>query len=237
MTKLIIANWKMNPQSGKEALALAREIDHEHLIVAPPSLYLHQISSVLKKSSLCAQNMFWEIEGAYTGELSPVQLIDANVRYVLIGHSERRALGETNDMTARKMSAAIANKIIPILCIGETGQQHSRGERNVVFREQLRAALSGISESNSLEIIIAYEPIWAIGTGTPSTPENAAEAISTIADIMRSYPTIQHTAVYGGSVDGKNAGEFLAREEIGGLLVGGASIVPAEIHSIMQAAQ
>lgn len=235
MGKHIIANWKMNPSSMADAIALARALDAEGLVIAPPALYLASLRDIVKKSALGAQNIFWEEEGAYTGELSPAQLKDSGAQYVIVGHSERRALGETNEMVGKKIHATLAHGLTPILCVGETADEREAGQRDMVLKNEVDAAMKHAQGEH--QMIIAYEPIWAIGSGTPSTPENALEAIRALTGFLGSYPHIGATFIYGGSVDAKTIDAFLAHDEIAGVLVGGASLDPEEMHAIMESAK
>lgn len=237
MNKIVIANWKMNPQTEADALALARATDDERIILAPPTVYLEPVSKIVKKSLLCAQNMFWAENGAHTGEISPHELKDLGVQYVIVGHSERRALGETDDMVAQKIAAAFESGLTPILCVGETRAHHDAGERNAVLEREVRAAFSRIHPPGTDKgVLIAYEPIWAIGTGTPNTPWDTADAIRFIKTITKDIAGIAPTFLYGGSVNGDNAASFFAESDIGGALVGGASLNPESILAIAKAA-
>lgn len=235
MPKLIVANWKMNPGSLKEAKKLAKESDVGGLVVCPPFPFLEEVGGELKKAELGAQDLFWEEKGAYTGEVSALQLKDAGVKYVIIGHSERRQnLGETDEMIAKKMEMAVATGLRPILCVGETKNEHAAGKANAVVIQQLKKDLSLI-RNWQLEIrnlIVAYEPIWAIGTGTPDDPGNTVKMVELIREIAG--PETQ--VLYGGSVTAANAENFLKHKEIAGALVGGASLKSEEIKKIVKIA-
>lgn len=221
--KLIVANWKLNPDTEKEAVNLAKESDVEGLIICPPFPFLEAVAKVIKKAKLGAQDLFWEEKGAYTGEVSGSQLKDLCVEYVIIGHSERRLkLGETDEMVAKKIKAALKDGLKPILCVGETAEERARGIAEEVVERELRIGLSLIPEKEK-EVIVAYEPIWAIGTGTPDTPGNMLEMVR----------LIKGAAIYGGSITSENAEDFLKHQEIRGALVGGASLNSKEIKNII----
>ena len=244
--KIVIANWKMNPRGRKEAEELARAGDLEGLVVCPPFVFLEDVSRIISRARLGAQDVFWEEIGAYTGEISPPELQDLCVEYVIVGHSERRQnLGETDEMVARKIAAALKAGLIPILCVGETREEHDGGKTETVVKRELEIGLSLANQESGIrnqEIIIAYEPIWAIGTGTPDTPENMIEMVKFIRKILLANAclpagranALNPRIIYGGSVTAKNAEEFLRHKEIEGALVGGASLKPEEIKNIVK---
>ncbi len=240
MGKLIIANWKMNPVFLSKAEELAKASDVDGLIICPPFPFLKAVAKVIKKAKLGAQDLFWEEGGAYTGEVSAQQLKDVGVEYVIIGHSERRQnLGETDEMVAKKIVAALRSNLKPILCVGETRAEHDAGKTKEVVERELRIGLSLYPKPHTLNpIIIAYEPIWAIGTGTPDTPENMLDMV----EFMRRQASIRQLAdkcqvIYGGSVTSENVEEFLKHKEISGALVGGASLKAEEIKKIVEIAK
>ena len=258
MPKIIIANWKLNPATLAEAEELAKASDVEGLVICPPYPFLKAAAGVVKKSQLGAQDLFWEDKGAYTGEVSGSQLKDLGVKFVIIGHSERRQnLGETDEMVAKKIAATLQDGLIPILCVGETRAQRDAGETKEVVARELKTGLSLIgnclpaSEAGKLKtpnknkfgtgqvknLVVAYEPIWAIGTGTPDTPENMLEMIQYIEGIMNELGIMGTVVIYGGSVTSKNAESFLRHNEIGGALVGGASLNGEEIKAIVKIAE
>ena len=239
MPRLVIANWKMNPQSAWEAMRLARQSDCEGLVIAPPFPFLEAVSKTLKRAVLGAQDMFWESppsgKGAYTGEVSPEELKSFGVKYVITGHSERRRLGETDEMIAKKVKAALEHDLVPILCVGESAEERSAGKKEEVVRRELEAGLSLIHDSRFMnhELVIAYEPLWAIGSGAPDTPEDMAAMAEVIRKtLVASGYTLVARVLYGGSVTSENAESFLGREEINGVLVGGASLNAEEIKKI-----
>ncbi|MDP2695701.1 MAG: triose-phosphate isomerase [bacterium] len=237
MAKLIIANWKLNPATEKEAELLASGSDIEGLVLCPPFVFLEKASAELKKAQLGAQDLFWEGVGPYTGEISGGQLKEFGVKYVIIGHSERRQnLGETDEMVAKKIKAAVEKGLIPILCVGETKEEHDAGRAQEVVERELTIGLSQLTKSSidQLTIVCAYEPIWAIGTGNPDTPENAVAMAKFIKKtLVTSGHSLSPTVIYGGSVTSKNANDFFKHSEIEGALVGGASLKANEIKVIV----
>lgn len=229
MAKYIIANWKMNPVSAVEAVELVKATDVVGLIISPPFPFLEVIGKTIKNAALGAQDLFWaNSTGAYTGEVSAEELKSMGVKYVIVGHSERRRnLGETDEMVAKKLKAALDAGLMPILCVGESAEERASGKTEEVISRELRIGLSLLSDDYKL--IVAYEPIWAIGTGTPDTPQNMLNMVKYIGGIAGNLPVI-----YGGSVTSKNADDFLKHPEIGGVLVGGASLKPEEITKIVE---
>ena len=231
MEKLIVANWKSNPASIKKAEKLALAEDYDGVVIAPPFPYLSAVGALLKNASLAAQDVFWEDGGAYTGEVSISQLKDLGVKYVILGHSERREhMGETDKMINKKAKAALESGIEVILCVGEHLEVRKEGIQAAkkFITGQLKADLEGVKKRYSKKVIVAYEPIWAIGTGASDIPEEAAEVsvyIKNLSGVSR--------VLYGGSVNAKNAKNFLSEEDIDGALVGGASLKPHEFKSII----
>jgi triosephosphate isomerase len=248
-TVLIAANWKMNPASRAEALALATAVKAGvgqstmvRAVLCPPALYLYEIDSILDGSpiGLGAQNMHWESGGAYTGELSAAMLLDAGCTHVILGHSERRhGMGETDAQVNKKLHTALAAKLIPIVCLGETKDERLKNETEKVLLGQLTGSLSGVSADQMAGTVIAYEPVWAIGTGLTATPAQAQEAHA----FIRSWLSQQFGAAtagrvivqYGGSVKPDNAGELLACPDIDGALIGGASLKASDFLAIFHA--
>lgn len=228
MGKLIIANWKMHPRTEREALALATASDHEGVVFCPPFPFIPALAKKLKRADMGAQDVFFEDEGAYTGQVSPKQLKGFKVSYVIVGHSERRRLGEDNDMVAKKVAAALKNGITPILCIGETKDEHVTGRTKEIVERQLELGLSLIGRQvPAAKVIITYEPVWAISGDDPlvesDTPENAGEVIAYIRERLKNIP-VRAAVIYGGSVNLENIESFLAQAGIDGVLVGGASV-------------
>jgi triosephosphate isomerase len=231
MNKLLVANWKANPKTRAEALKLARGIDHEGVVIAPPFPFLEDVNRVIHKAKLGAQDAFW-LDGPYTGEVSVDQLKKLGVKYVILGHSERRkTLNETDAIVNLKLKSAIDEGLIPVLCVGEGYEFRKDPEGAMKFiNAQLRLDLFGIHDFKRL--IVAYEPIWAIGTGLSDSPEHASNIAKAIKGWVGKVPVL-----YGGSVNGSNAGKFLSLPEISGALVGGASLKPAEFKKIVKASQ
>jgi triosephosphate isomerase len=241
---LIAGNWKMNT-SVKEARALVREmlplidpIDNVEKLVCPPFVSLVTIAGILRGSSikLGAQNMYFEEKGAYTGEVSPPMLATL-CQYVIIGHSERRQyFGETSEIVNRKVQAALKFNLRPIMCIGEKLEEYDARRTEEVVLGQLRSSLSGIDSPGSL--VIAYEPVWAIGTGRAATGEQANRIIGlirhNIAEMYGENFAQKLRILYGGSVTADNTAEFMGQPEIDGALVGGASLKADQFPSIVK---
>lgn len=236
MKKLIVANWKSNPKRLSTAVHLARASDEKGLVIAPPHVYLEVVGRATKHASLGAQDVFFEDGGAYTGEVSVSQLKNLGVDYVIVGHSERRALGETDEMVNKKLERVLKADISAILCVGEELRVRRRGvgEAKKFVRDELSKDLADISRGFLRHIIVAYEPIWAIGGGEADTPEKSAEIIRSIKTTLQNkYGVRDSRVLYGGSVTAKNAEAFLSRREIDGALVGGASLRPKELRKIL----
>ncbi len=248
---ILAANWKMN-KTVSETESFIEDFllrgDDElavEVVIAPPFTALAKASEKLSQSSavkLGAQNMSSETSGAFTGEISPGMLRDLFVRYVILGHSERRTLfGETDALINRKVVSALAHAIRPILCVGESLEQRDAGEVEAVLAAQLGGDLAGVEEKQLGEVVIAYEPIWAIGTGRTATPEQAQEAHAFIrATVGALYSPAGAAKVriqYGGSVKPSNAAELLAQPDIDGALVGGASLDANDFRKIVEAAE
>ena len=210
MNKLLIFNLKMNPATFKEASVLAQASDHENVVVAPPFPFLEAVADTLIKAKLGAQDLFWESSGEFTGEVSAKELKNIGVSHVIVGHSERRhKLGETDEVIAKKMKAALESGLIPVLCVGETKEEKENGNRQLVIERQLNSALSQFKILPlKFEFLIAYEPVWAIGTGDPETPEHASETIAFIKSVVSRQLSVAAKVLYGGSVDSKNLGDF-----------------------------
>jgi triosephosphate isomerase len=234
---IIAGNWKMHLLRS-EAVALAealkralKDVHNVEIVVAPPYTALPAVAEALSGSTiaLAAQNVHWESFGAYTGEIAPKMLKDVGCRHVIVGHSERRQyFGEDDSTVNRKVKAVLSEGLQPIVCIGETLDQRRRGETLAIIEQQVKEALSGIPEDSLKAMVIAYEPVWAIGTGETATPEQAEEVHSRIRSILRrlySEGSAQQMRIqYGGSVKPENIKELMAEEDIDGALVGGASL-------------
>ena len=248
--KFIAGNWKMYKTTA-EATVFAqmfrmlldeKPIPEADLAVCAPFMQLSALEEAFRGSpvGVGAQNMHFAEEGAYTGEISAPMLKEIGVDLCIIGHSERRQyFAETDETVNRKLKAAFAAKIVPIFCLGETLDERDAGQAFAVVERQLRAGLSGIPEANAVETVIAYEPVWAIGTGRTATSEQAQEMCAFIRRTLASlYGAEASDAVciqYGGSVKPENAEELLAQPDIDGALVGGASLVPEQFHAICNA--
>jgi triosephosphate isomerase len=236
---LIIGNWKMN-KTASEALVFVRDLSSQlatlsteiELVIAPPFTALESTRNALGPGSpiqLGAQDLFWEDQGAYTGEVSAPMLKDLGCRYVILGHSERRTLfGEQNDGIQKKLRAALKHRLRPILCIGESLAQRDNGSTDDVLTQQLRESLSGFDSDAIAGITIAYEPVWAIGTGKSATTEQAVAAHRTIRRVLSATasPTVaDHVRIlYGGSVTPQNIESLLTSDQVDGALIGGACL-------------
>ena len=238
MRKLLVANFKMNPATVSEAIRLARSYDKKGVVIAPSSVFLGAIGGVLKESALGAQDVSYELTGAHTGEISVVQLKSLGVKYVIIGHSERRALGETDAIINEKIKAALAGGLKVILCVGEKLGIRKKGiaAAKLFVAGQLRKDLKQATKDRRQveDLVIAYEPIWAIGTGKNETPENASEMALFIKRQTTRDKRQGIRVLYGGSVNAKNAKSFLKAKNIDGLLVGGASLKAEEFNKIIR---
>jgi triosephosphate isomerase len=247
-TPLVAANWKMHKTVGESGAFLDRflsdidELAGIDVVVCPPYPSLAGAVERCRRSPVrvAAQNMHEEDHGAYTGEVSAAMLVDVGVDAVVLGHSERRALfAETDEALARKVPAALAAGLLPILCVGETEAQRDADETEQVLRSQVERDLADVDSGDLEQIVIAYEPVWAIGTGRTATPEQAEEAIAFIRSLVADRDADAATRiriVYGGSVKPGNAAELFARDEIDGGLVGGASLEPGDFQQICAAA-
>ena len=238
---LVVGNWKMHGTES-EAIRLVRQIrmgvkaiHGVEIVLAPPFTALAAVHKLLRGSrlQLAAQDVHWEMEGAFTGEISPRMLRELGCRFVIIGHSERRRLfGESDRVVGRKMFAALQTGLRPILCVGESWQQRKRGETRRVVAGQLRAALKGLNKSAIGKVAIAYEPVWAIGTGRNATPDQVSEVHCWIRSCLKKLAANKAAQscriLYGGSVRPENAGELSKAQEVSGLLVGGASLKPRD---------
>jgi len=234
--KIVAGNWKMN-KTPKEAIALIEELkplvksNEVEVIFCPPTISLLVAVEAAKGSNIKigAQNMHFEENGAFTGEISPAMLVESGVEYVVIGHSERREyFGETNQTVNKKVLKAIEHKLIPIICCGETLEQREEGITIDLIRQQIKIALKDVKAEDVKTSVIAYEPIWAIGTGKTATSAQAEEVCASIRKVVEEiYSTEVAEAVliqYGGSVNASNANELFNMGNIDGGLVGGASL-------------
>ena len=245
-TPYIAANWKMHKTVAEAAnfvdTLLPRIAATQHDVVICPS-YL-ALSEVVERSRgsavrVAAQNMHEEDSGAFTGEVSAPMLVEADVDAVLLGHSERRQyFNETDEALARKLPAALAAGLEPILCVGESEEARDADQTKAVLERQLQADLAAVESVRLAEVVVAYEPIWAIGTGRTASPEQAQEACAFIRDVLRERGAVADTVriLYGGSVKPANTAELLSQPDIDGALVGGASLDPEEFAAIVEAA-
>ncbi len=248
-TPIIAGNWKMFKTAG-EAVSFVNEVKGKaeiagvESVICAPFTALPALAEAVKGTSLKigAQNMHWEESGAYTGEISGPMLQDLGVHYVIIGHSERRAyFAETDETVNKKVHAAFKYGITPIICVGEKLEEREAGQTKEVCRVQTEAALQGLSAEQAAQAVIAYEPIWAIGTGKSSTAEDANEVISYIRERVAAVFG-QETAdkiriQYGGSVKPNNIREFMQQPDIDGALVGGASLEAASYIQLVEGAK
>ncbi len=247
MRKVLIAgNWKMNG-TASEAAALLSGLsgvskNQAEMLICPPFTVLSAAKPVAEAAgmSLGAQNVYPEKKGAFTGEISPAMLSEAGCAYCIVGHSERRQiLGETNDFVNRKVRALLEAGITPILCVGETEEEREAGRMEAVISEEIECGTAGLSEAEAVRLVIAYEPIWAIGTGRSATAEDAEAACRFIRSRVRGrFGTAaeEMRILYGGSVTAENISDFLKEEDIDGALVGGASLTADSFISIYQKA-
>lgn len=234
--KLVVANWKSNPATLEEAIALAKDEDIEGAVICPPFVYLEEISGLLANAILGAQDVAEDEGGPHTGEISAAQLENLEVSYVIVGHSERRALGETDEMINKKMGLVTDAGMTAILCVGESLDIHNQGEQATLdfVSSQLAKALEGISQKGF--VTIAYEPIWAISTsqtGLEGTPDEAEQIIAKIKTKLADMGFPDVRVLYGGSVDASDAGGYLSKD-IDGVLVGGASLKADEFKQIIK---
>ena len=249
--KILAANWKMN-LTHLEAesymhtfLGEIGEVDDVEIVMIPPFTSIPVLAQISEKAPFIrigAQNMYWERSGAYTGEISATMLRVLFVKYVVIGHSERRMLfGETDETVNRKVHSALEAGLRPIVCVGESTIERDNDEIETVLRRQLELGLKDLSVKDAVEIVIAYEPVWAIGTGRTATPAQAEEAHrfirSVLSKIFGTGPAERVRIQYGGSVKPENAQELMRQSDIDGALIGGASLDPHSFAKIIRHAE
>jgi triosephosphate isomerase len=244
-TPYLAANWKMNKTVAEaaefvDALLPRIAATQSDVVICPPFTALHEVVERRRGTAVrvAAQNMHEESSGAFTGEISAPMLVELDVEAVILGHSERRQyFCETDETLARKVPAALAAGLEPILCVGESEAARDGGETEAVLERQLQADLAGVDSVALAEVVIAYEPIWAIGTGRTATPEQAQEACAFIRDVLRMRGTAADSIriLYGGSVKPDNAAELLAKPDVDGALVGGAALDPIDFAGIVEA--
>src|SRR5438309_4442976 len=249
--KIVAANWKMNITQAESArfveslLLELGDIADVEVVIVPPFTAIAKVTEALGKSQnikIDAQNMHWERNGAFTGEISAALLRDLFIHYVILGHSERRRLfGETDEIVNKKVRAAHEATLRPIVCVGETLEQRDKGNVEKILSIQLRGSLAGLSPKELQETVVAYEPVWAIGTGRNATPEQAQEAHAFIRHTLREMSdeaTADRIRIqYGGSVKPDNARALMSQPDIDGALVGGASLDPRSFARIVNAAR
>lgn len=245
----IAGNWKLN-KTVSEAIALVKELQglisavtNVEVAVAPPFTALFPVAKELEKSpiKLSAQNVYWEAAGAFTGEVSTGMLKEVGCQYVIVGHSERRQFfGETDQTVNRRVLAALQSDLLPIVCVGETLAEREAGSTQTIVDKQVRGGLQGLNADQAKRIVIAYEPVWAIGTGKVATTNQAQEVHFFIRQLLGELfgnETARGIRIqYGGSVKPDNAAELLAQPDINGALVGGASLKAADFAKIVLAA-
>jgi triosephosphate isomerase (TIM) len=245
-TPYIAANWKMNKTVAEasdfiDALLPRIAATQNDVVVCPPFTALHEVVERRRGTAVrvAAQNMHEAESGAFTGEVSAEMLVELDVEAVVLGHSERRQyFGETDEALALKVPAALAADLEPILCVGESEEARDGGQTEEVLERQLQADLAQVSDDDIARVVIAYEPIWAIGTGKVATPEQAQEACAFIRDVLRARGAAADDVriLYGGSVKPDNAAELLALPDVDGALVGGASLDAEDFAAIVEAA-
>lgn len=236
-TPLVAGNWKMfktvaeTVKHVKALRALVKDITDVEIVVAPPFPSIHAAADSLRGSNVLvgAQDLYWEREGAFTGEVSAPMIKEAGAEFVIIGHSERRTLfGETDATVNRKIGAAFGSTLTPIVCIGETLDQRERNETLDVLDRQIKNGLDGVASDQLARLVLAYEPVWAIGTGRNATPEQAGEAHTHIRQRLRQWFGVEGAdrcrIIYGGSVKPENIRDLVAQADVDGALVGGASL-------------
>lgn len=245
-TPLIAGNWKMFKTCSEAAetagqlvklVAMATDID---VMIAPPFTALAQVSDVVRGScvSLGAQNLFWEAQGAFTGEISSAMLVSAGCKYVIIGHSERRQyFNETDETVNKKIKAAFDNDLMPVMCVGESEKERESKNTFSVLDKQLKKGLEDFSSDDLKRLVIAYEPVWAIGTGKTATSEQAQEVHQFLRSVLeKSFGNMLAKSIrilYGGSVKPNNIAELMAMPDVDGALVGGASLDPETFSKIV----
>ena len=247
MKKLIIANWKCNPTTLKEAKALfestkanLKNAKGVEIVICPPFLYLLNLNAKNSRLKLGGQDCFWENKGAYTGEISAAQLKDAGCQYVLVGHSEReKYFSETDEIANQKMRSAIKAKLKPVLCLGDSLEEREKGNVQQALFRQAEKALKGMKKDEIKNLFLAYEPVWAIGTGKPCSVGEAQTMRLYLRKILAKLYSMKISEsvpiLYGGSVNSKNAKTYIAEAGMQGVLVGGGSLNAKELADIVRA--
>lgn len=245
--KIVAANWKMNKdlqesyELTKDLIKKLLDINKTEIILFPPFTSLFHVSEVLKNTpiKLGAQNMYFEKSGAFTGEISGSMLKSVNCQYVILGHSERRHIfNESNEMIKKKVDAALEVDLKPVVCVGETLEERKSNKTTDIIREQYCSAFVDVAEVKANKVVIAYEPVWAIGTGVNATPEQASKAHGLIRGLVREQYSEKISEslpiLYGGSVKPNNADDLIKTKDIDGFLVGGASLVVDSFYEIIK---
>jgi triosephosphate isomerase len=246
-TPLIAGNWKMF-KTGIEAVETAASLvklvagtTDIDVMIAPPFTALAPVSDIVRGScvSLGAQNLFWEAQGAFTGEISPAMLVSAGCKYVIIGHSERRQyFNETDQTVNKRIQAAVNNDLIPVMCVGESEKERESKDTFSVLDKQVKKGLEGFSSDDLERLVIAYEPVWAIGTGKTATSHQAQEVHQFLRSVLeKNFGNMLANSIrilYGGSVKPSNIAELMAMPDVDGALVGGASLDPETFSKIVQ---
>ena len=246
----IAGNWKMfkTVQEGvvfvKELRRLVKGVTDVEIVVAPPFTAVHAVAEAARNTNIgvAAQDLYWEREGAFTGEVSPVMIKEAGAEYVIVGHSERRRVfGESDQIVNRKAMAALAAGLTPIVCIGETLEERERRETFAVLDRQIKEGLKGVIPAQVSDLTVAYEPVWAIGTGRNATAAQAEEAHAHIRGRLREWfgaeASDRSHVIYGGSVKPDNIREIIRQPDVDGALVGGASLNVASFAEIVMASR
>src|SRR3989344_2476547 len=248
--KIIVGNWKMNPRTLKEAENLFAKVSKAlprvkktEIVVCPPYLYLERLKKFSRKIVLGAQDAFWEDAGAFTGEVSAEMLYNLGVRYVILGHSERRELGETDGFVNKKIRSALGAGLVPVLCVGEK-ERDANHEYFGAVKSQVEKCLKGVSKNLISKIIIAYEPVWAISSTSgrrDATPADSRELVifirKTLSDLSSPEIAGETRVIYGGSANQRDAKDFLENGGVDGLLPGRASLDPEEFAKIVKIAE
>lgn len=244
---IIAGNWKMNKTSTEarelagRLIPLVSEVRDREIVLAPPFTSIPAVAETVKGTNmaLAAQNLFWEDKGAFTGEISAEMLLDLGCKYVIIGHSERRQFfGETDETVNKKVRQALNKGLLPIVCVGELLKEREAGKANEVIDRQVTGALKGVNAAEMQKLVIAYEPVWAIGTGKTATPEQANEIHSFIrkkVEVLYGRIVADSLRIqYGGSVTPENVSKLMAMPDIDGALVGGASLKPESFAALVK---
>jgi triosephosphate isomerase len=243
---ILAGNWKMNMTAtqarelASKLIPLVSGVKDRDIVLAPTFTALQTVAEAIKGTNvaLAAQNLFWEDKGAFTGEISAEMLLDSGCKYVIIGHSERRQyFGETDETVNKKVRQALNNGLLPIVCVGELLSEREAGKANDVIDRQITGALKGVTAAEMQKIVIAYEPVWAIGTGKTASPDQANEIHAFIRQKVKAMYTAEVAdglrIQYGGSVTPDNVSQLMAKPDIDGALVGGASLKPESFAALV----